>query len=721
MDGLTSMLRLNDILDKLASYQPDGNRELIEKSYVFSAKVHKGQTRMSGEPYLSHPLEVANILVDLRLDEVTIATGLLHDVLEDTCCTLEELETTFGEEIASLVNGLTKIGRISFYTAQEAEAENFRRMVLAMAKDIRVIIVKLADRVHNMRTLEFLSAGKREAIAQETLDIYSPLANRLGIASIKTELEDLALRHLKPDIYYELVRKVARKKRERERYIEEVKEIIDRALKEHEIVREVFGRPKHFYSVYKKMETQNIDFDQVDDLIAFRIIVDSLSACYAALGIIHALWKPVPGRFKDYIALPKANMYQSLHTTVIGPYGERVEIQIRTPEMHRVAEVGIACHWKYKEGREKDYVDPRFDWLRQMVESQSELKDAGEFLETVKVDLFPDEVYIFTPKGDVRQLPAGATPIDFAYSIHTEIGHHCARAKVSGKLVPLKYQLQNGDTVEILTSSNQFPSKDWLKLVKTSRARSCIRQWMKVEERNQSLALGTQILEKEFKNHGLSLSELSQNGELDKLAQAFSLTGGDDLLASVGYGRVSSLQVLGKLLPPEKLKHRAGGRLARLEKVIKRDKEGLPGAIEIKGVEDLLVRFAKCCHPLAGDRVVGFITRGRGVSVHRVSCANALSLDPERKLEVQWYLKEKGFGLAKVAVVSVDRIGLLADLSSTITAQAANIARAQIRTVEDMEAVNSFEVEVENLEHLRRVMKSLEKVEGVIKVERLAS
>jgi GTP pyrophosphokinase len=715
------MLRLNDILDKVASYHPDGNLELIEKSYVFSAKVHRGQTRLSGEPYLSHPLEVANILADLKLDEATIVTGLLHDILEDTCCTPKELEATFGKEIGGLVNGLTKISRISFYTAQEAEAENFRRMILAMAKDIRVIIVKLADRVHNMRTLEFLAASKREAIAQETLDIYAPLANRLGIASIKTELEDLSLRHLKPDIYYDLVAKVAKKKRERERYIEEVKEIIDRGLKGHEIVTEVFGRPKHFYSIYKKMETQNIDFDQIYDLIAFRIIVDSVSACYGALGIIHALWKPVPGRFKDYIALPRANMYQSLHTTVIGPYGERVEIQIRTPEMHRVAEIGIAAHWKYKEGLEKARVDSRFDWLRQMVESQSELKDAGEFLEMVKVDLFPDEVYVFTPKGDVRQLPAAATPIDFAYSIHTEVGHHCTRAKVNGKLVPLKHQLQNGDTVEIVTSPNQFPSKDWLKLIKTSRARSCVRQWMKVEERSQSIALGTQILEKEFKKHGLSLSRLSKKGELDKLAQDFSLAGGDDLLVSLGNGRISSLQVLSKLLPEEKLKPRATGRLAKLEKVIKRDKEGLPGAIEIKGMEDLLVRFAKCCHPLAGDRVVGFITRGRGVSVHRVSCASALSFDPERKLEVQWYLKEKGLGLAKLVVVCADRIGLLAELSSTITGQAANIARAQIRTAEDMKAINTFEVEVESLEHLQRVMKSLEKVEGVIKVDRLAS
>lgn len=713
------MLRLTDILDKVASYLSGADLELIKRAYVFSAKVHRGQNRLSGEPYLSHPLEVANILADLKLDETTIATGLLHDALEDTWCTAEELEATFGKEVASLVEGLTKISRLSFYTKQEAEAENFRKMLLAMARDVRIIIIKLADRIHNMRTLEPLAKDKKEAIAQETLDIYAPLANRLGIASMKTELEDLALRYLKPDIYYDLVKKVAKKKREREKYIEEVKGIILSKIEEEGIKGEVFGRPKYFYSIYKKMESQNLDFDQVYDLIAFRVVVPTVGDCYAVLGLVHSIWKPVPGRFKDYIALAKANMYQSLHTTVIGPYGERVEVQIRTAEMHRVAEVGIAAHWRYKEGLEKEEVDQRFDWLRQMVEWQRDLKDPGEFMETVKVDLFPDEVFVFTPKGDVRQFPHGATPIDFAYSIHTEIGQHCAGARVSGKLVPLKYQLQNGDTLEIITSANQYPSKDWLKLVKTTRARSKIRQWMKVEERSRSISLGQEICKKEFKKHGLNLASFSKSGELAKIAEGFSFQSIEDLMAAVGYGRISAFQVAAKVLPPEKLKERAESHFSKLEKVVKKEKDGSLAAIEIKGMEDLLVRFAKCCNPLAGDRVVGFITRGRGVTVHRVNCANALSLEPERKLEVQWDLKEKAWGLAKIGVVCVDRVGLLADLSATITSQAANIANAQIRTIEDRKAVNTFQVEVSNLNHLRKIMKSLEKVEGVIKVERL--
>lgn len=714
------MLRLTDILDKVMSYHPGADLDLIKKAYVFCAKVHKGQVRLSGEPYLNHPLEVANILVDLRLDDKTVAVGLLHDTLEDTCCMAEELEVAFGKEITSIVEGLTKISRLSFLSRQEAEAENFRKMMLAMAQDVRVIIIKLADRVHNMRTLEPHSQEKRQAIAQETLDIYAPLANRLGIASIKTELEDLSLRYLKPEVYYNLVKKVAKKKREREKYIEEVKGIISQNLKENSIRAEVSGRSKHFYGIYKKMETQSLDFDQVYDLIGFRIIVDSVADCYTALGVIHSLWKPVPGRFKDYVALPKANMYQSLHTTVIGPYGERVEIQIRTPEMHRVAEMGIAAHWRYKEGVSRQAVDPRFDWLRQMVEWQSELKDPGEFLETVKVDFFPDEVYVFTPKGDVRALPQGATPLDFAYSIHTEIGHHCGGARVNGKLVPLKYQLQNGETVEIITSSHQFPSKDWLKLVKTTRARSRIRQWMKVEERQRSISLGKEICEKEFKKHGLSFSKCRKSGELASLAQGFSLQSAEDLMASIGYGKLSAFQVVNKILPPDQQKPRELAPVAGLERGAKREGEGPSDAIEIKGMGDVLIRFAKCCNPLAGDRVVGFITRGRGVAIHRVNCRNALSLDPERKLEVQWDLKEKGYGQAKIGVVCVDRVGLLADLSSKITSLAANIARAQIRTVQDR-AVNTFEVEVDSLAHLQQIMRSLEKVEGVIKVERLPS
>ena len=714
------MLRLNDILDKVSSYHPTADLDLIRRAYVFSAKVHRGQLRLSGEPYLNHPLEVANILADLRLDEVTISTGLLHDTLEDTYCTREELEAVLGQEVASLVEGLTKIGRISFYTRQEAEAENFRKMILAMAKDIRIVIIKLADRLHNMRTLEHQPQAKVEAIAKETLEIYAPLANRLGMASIKTELEDLSLRYLKPDIYYDLVKKVAKKRKEREKYVEEVKGILVRALKEQGIRGEVAGRPKHLYGIYQKMEAQGLEFDQIYDLIAFRIIVDTKAECYASLGVVHSLWTPVPGRFKDYIALPKANMYQSLHTTVIGPYGERMEVQIRTHEMHRVAEVGIAAHWKYKE-RVGVQVDPRFDWLRQMVEWQKDIKDPSEFLETFKVDLFPDQVYVFTPKGDVKEFPKGATPIDFAYSIHTEIGHHCAGAKVNGKLVSLKYQLQNGDTVEIITSPHQTPSKDWLKIVKTSRARGKIRQWIKMEERSRSISLGREICEKELRKQGLNLERLLKSGEMAKLAQEFSYQVPEDLMAAIGYGRISVSKLVGKILPPERLPERP--RPSALEKVIRREKEGSPGAIAIKGMDDVLIRFAKCCHPLAGDRVIGFITRGRGVTIHRATCPQALSFDPERKLEVQWDIKEKEkvWGLAKIGVVSLDRIGLLADLSASISSQGANIARAQIGTAEDRTAINTFEVEVSDLEHLNNVIKSLERVEGVIKVERLTN
>lgn len=708
------MLRLTDILDKVSAYHSSADLDLIKKAYVFSAKVHKGQLRLSGEPYLTHPMEVANILADLRLDEVTISAGLLHDTLEDTWCTRPELDAAFGEEIASLVEGLTKISKITFFTKQEQEAENFRKMILAMAKDVRIVVIKLADRVHNMRTLEYLPMERQEAVARETLDIYAPLANRLGIGFIKNELEDQALKYLKADIYYDLVKKVAKKRRERENFIEEVKEVISKKIAEAGIRGEVSGRPKHFYGIYKKMEDQKLEFDQVFDLIAFRVIVESVAECYAVLGMIHSLWKPVPGRFKDYVALPKANMYQSLHSTVIGPHGERMEVQIRSYDMHRVAEVGIAAHWMYKEGLEDQGVDKRFSWLRQMVEWQSELKDSSEFLESLKVDLFPGEVYVFTPKGDVREFPAGATPIDFAYSIHTEIGHHCAGAKVNGKLMPLKYQLQTGDTVEIVTSAHQHPSKDWLKIVKTSRARSKIRQWIKVEERERSISLGREICEKEFRKHDLNFGKLYKSGEIEKIASAMSYPSPDDLLAAVGYGKTSGQQILGRLLPPESLKGKE-----RAPRLSLKAKEGAAGAVLIKGVEDVLVRFGKCCSPLAGDRVIGFITRGRGVTIHRVNCPNAMNSDPERKLEVQWKVMDGVRGVAKIVVVSVDKIGLLAAMSAKITAQAANIARAQITTTEDKKAVNTFEVEVDSLDHLQSVMKSLEKVEGVINVKRL--
>ncbi len=716
------MIRLNDILDRVAAYNPKADLDVISKAYVYSAKVHQGQVRRSGEPYLSHPLEVTAILCDLKLDVASIATGLLHDTVEDTYATLDEIRTMFGDEIAELVDGVTKISKISFSTTEEQQAENFRKMLLAMAKDIRVILIKLADRLHNMRTLEYMPPEKQQRIAQETLDIYAPLANRLGIAWIKSELEDLSLRYLKPDIYYELVTKVAKKKRERKKYIDEVKGIIAEKLKEFGIEAEVTGRPKHFYSIYQKMRQQNLDFDQVYDLIAFRCLVGSVKECYEALGVIHSLWKPVPGRFKDYIAMPKANGYQSLHTTVIGPYGERVEVQIRTHEMHRVAEEGIAAHWKYKEGKADGLskADQQFAWLRQLLEYQQEVRDPKEFLDTVKVDLFSDEVYVFTPKGDVKAFPKGATPIDFAYAVHTDVGHHCVGARVSGRLVPLKYELQNGDIVEIITSPQGHPSADWLKLVKTSRARSKIRHWIKVEQRDRSILLGRELLDKEFKKYDADFGKLAKGKEIEAALAGFNVPDLDSLLANVGYGRISPYQVASKVLPPEVVRqpHQRDGVLGR---VFRRPARKAASAIRIKDVEDVLVRFGKCCNPLPGDPIVGFISRGRGVSVHVASCPMTFGWDPERRVEVQWDLDLREARPVKIQVVSADKKGLLAEVSSAITANEANISSAQITTTPDRKAVNTFEIMVSDLDHLRNVIKALEKVKGVIKVERVTA
>src|SRR5512135_2191998 len=548
------MLRFNDILERLALYNPNADTDLLRKAYVFSAKVHLGQVRLSGEPYLNHPLEVAGILTQLRLDVASVATGLLHDTVEDTLTTLKEIQDNFGEEIAQLVNGLTKISQISLRSSEEHQAENFRKMILAMVKDIRVILIKLADRLHNMRTLKYHSLEKQVEIAQETLDIYAPLANRLGIDWIKSELEDLAFQYLYPEVYNEIRQKIARKEKERARYVDEVKRTLMKKLYENFIEGEVTGRLKQIYSIYLKMKEQNIDFDQVYDITAFRVIVNSIKECYDVLGILHSLWKPIPGKFKDYIGLPKENLYQSLHTTVIGPYGERIEIQIRTHEMHRIAEEGIAAHWKYKEGKVVEEADDkRFTWLRQLVEWQRDLKDDAEFIESVKVDLFPHEVYIFTPKGAVKQFPIGATPVDFAYSIHSDVGNHCVGARVNGRLVPLRYEFQSGDTVEITTSPNQKPSKDWLKFVKTSRAKTKIRQWFKTEEREKSIALGKEILDKELRKYDLQQAKLIKSGELAKAAAEFSFQGVDDLIAAVGYGKVTANQVIGKIVPQERL------------------------------------------------------------------------------------------------------------------------------------------------------------------------
>ena len=714
------MIRLNDILDKVVSYNPAPDLDLIRKAYVYCAKVHQGQTRLSGEPYLVHPMEVAGLLADLRLDVPTVVTGLLHDTIEDTLTTREELAGVFGEEVANLVEGVTKISKILFKTKEESQAENFRKMLLAMANDIRVILVKLADRLHNMRTLQYQPEPKQRSIARETLDIYAPIANRLGISWIKSELEDLSFRYLEPQIYYDLASKVTKKKKERESYVEEVRKIIADKLVEHDIKGEVYGRSKHLYSIWRKMQNRSVDIDQIYDLIAIRVMVNDIRECYEVLGLVHSTWKPIPGRFKDYIAMPKGNMYQSLHTTVIGLDGERMEVQIRTSEMHRVAEAGIAAHWKYKEGKGYDEKEvKRFAWLRQLLEWQQELQDSHEFMNTVKVELFPEEVYVFTPRGDVKSFPKGSTPIDFAYTIHTDIGHRCVGAKVNGKLVPLKYELKNGDIIEVITSPHHTPSKDWLKIVRSSRARNKIRAWIKTEERVRSISLGKEILEKEFRRFSLNLSKLQKSGELKQVAIDFGYLSDDDLMASVGYGKLSCHQVLGKLLPEEKLVERQEQKESRIGKAISKLTGKSTSAIQIGGVDDVLVRFGKCCNPVPGDDIVGFITRGRGVTVHTADCPIALESDPDRRIIVDWNRERKAALPVKIKVTCHDQKGILANITVAITNCEANISSASIQSTVDRRGVNIFEVDVTSLEHLNRVINNIMKIHGVTHVERM--
>ena len=713
-------MTIAELVERVRGYTPTAPVEVIQKAYEFSAEVHKGQRRASGETYLTHPLQVASIIADMRLDVPSIATGLLHDTVEDTLATLPQIEEKFGSEIAALVDGVTKIGQINFTSREEKQAENFRKMLLAMARDIRVILVKLADRTHNMRTLGHLAPERQVEIAQETLDIYAPLAHRLGIYWIKSDLEDNALRFLHPEVYYQLKRSVAKRKAERERYIKEVISVLAKRLGEAEMEADVNGRPKHFYSIYQKMQAQNLLYDQIYDLVAFRIVVDSVGECYEALGVVHANWKPVPGRFKDYIALPKANGYQSMHTTVIGPYGERIEIQIRTREMHRVAEYGVAAHWRYKKPAPGEADDgQRFAWPRQMLEWQQQLQDPQEFLRSVKEDLFTEEVFVFTPKGDLLNFPVGATVIDFAYRIHSEVGHHCAGARVNGKIVPLRYQLQSGDTVEIVTTGNQAPSKDWLKLVKTSRAKARIRAYIKAQQSSRSIAVGREILERDLARHQLDYARLRNDGTLKRVAQDLDQRDEDTLLASLGYGKVTAQQVLAKILPAEEIERRrekSEGRLQRLLRLVSRQ---ATGGVQVSGVEDVLVRFGKCCSPLPGERITGFITRGRGVTVHALDCPKVLESDPQRRIDVQWENGKSTPRAVRVEVTCVDRPGLLAAMSKAISSAGINITRAQVHALADRKAQNVFEVMVGSAEELNRVMRNLGRVRGVMKVARV--
>jgi GTP pyrophosphokinase len=719
------MLQVDQLIQRVRTYQPSVDGELIQRAYDYSFRMHAGQTRKSGQPYIVHPVSVAGIIADLRLDAASVCAGLLHDVVEDTLATTDDLTKEFGVEVAELVDGVTKLSKINFTSKEDRQAENFRKMVVAMARDIRVLLIKLCDRLDNMRTLEHVTHEVQERVSRETLEIYAPLANRLGIQSFKSELEDLSFKYLEPDLHSELVTQLHQTKKERDKYITEVCKTLSGRLAEQGFAAEVYGRAKHLYSVFRKMKSQESGLEGVHDLIAFRVLVESVSDCYAALGVIHSQWTPVPGRFKDYVALPKPNMYQSLHTTVIGPGRERIEIQIRTHEMHRVAERGIAAHWKYKErgGGITDQDAQRFSWLRQLLEWQKELKDPAEFLEGVKVELFQDEVYVFTPKGDVRVFPRGATPIDFAYQIHTHLGDHVTGARINGKMESLRYKLRNGDVVEVLTNPHQHPSKDWIDLVGTTRARSKIRNFLRQEQRDRSKRLGEELLERELHKAGISASKLLKNeAELRRLYDLLKVQNFEEMLIGIGYGKIDTDEIVKAVAPPDEQgqdsKPPAGlreGRLAGLvRKVIKRDE----GAIRINGIDDVLVRYAKCCNPLPGDDIVGFITRGRGVTIHRRGCSKAFDMDPERRVEITWDSKAQINRAVQLRIVTANQPGILANVGQTFMAQSINISEANCRASDDGRAVNLFSFVCQDLQQLKNVMKALQKVKGVVLVER---
>ena len=711
------MRTLSDLLTEIPRYQAGGDVYLVRRAYEFTQEVHRGQRRVSGEPYDIHPLAVAGLLVEFKMDATTVAAGLLHDVLEDTATSKTVLVERFGGDIAELVDGVTKIGKLAFASREERQAENFRKMLVAMARDIRVLMIKLADRLHNMRTLHYLPPEKQRAIGRETLDIYAPLAHRLGMAKVKGELEDLALRALHPDVYDDLQRRVAKRRLEREAEINQVVTILSTKLSEVGISVQITGRPKHFSSIYKKMQAGR-EFDEIYDLTAVRILASAVRECYGALGMVHSLWKPVPGRFKDFIAIPKSNMYQSLHTTVIGPKGDPVEIQIRTPEMHRIAEEGIAAHWLYKEKKDRSGLDQAFVWLRQLLEWQKEMKDPREFMETVKVDLFPDEVYVFTPKGDVKALPEGSTPIDFAYAVHTEVGNRCAGARVNGKLVPLRHVLQQGDIVEIATSPTQKPSRDWLKTIKSTRARSKVKQWLRTEERARSLTLGRELLDREARKHRVPLATILEAEELRKLATEHGYTTVDDLLAGLGYGKLAASTVVARFLPTEVPAEPRTETKPPKPARLRTD----AGGVTVKGVDDVLVRFAKCCGPVPGDAIVGFITRGRGITVHSRECPNlaAGAVDSERTVTVEWAFVDQQALPVKIAVhIGRDRPGLLADISTAISSRQANIVKAEVTVTEDRKGLNHFTVEVKDLDQLQGVMAAISAIRDVIGVERV--
>ena len=728
---------LQELIDKIREYAPNSDIELVEKAYYYGKKAHDGQLRKSGEPYFIHPIAVANILAEMELDFQTIAAGLLHDVVEDTEYTYEDIKNEFGQEVADLVDGVTKLGQIKYQSKEETQAENLRKMFLAMSKDIRVILIKLADRLHNMRTLKFMPPEKAKSKATETLEIYGGIANRLGIYKIKWELEDIALRYIDADGYYELVDKVAKKRSQREAYIHGIVDILREKFQDVNIKCDVTGRPKHFYSIYRKMKNKNKDFEEIYDLMAVRIIVDSVKDCYAVLGMVHTLWKPIPGRFKDYIAMPKPNMYQSLHTIVVGPDGEPVEIQIRTKEMHNIAEYGIAAHWKYKEGKstsKQSKTEEKLQWLRQMLEWEKDLKDPQEFMDALKDDLFNSQVYVFTPKGDVIELPAGSTPIDFAYRVHTNIGNKCVGAKINGRIVPLDYKLQNGNIVEILTSSNSHgPSRDWVNMVQTPNAKSKIRQWFKKERREENIERGTTILEKELKRYGIPMKDPVCEKQMIQLAKKFNQPSVEDLIATIGYGGIMSSQIVPKIRDvygKELAKKNAENKsiedinkqnIAKQENKKKRRKM-LPQGITVEGIDNILVRFAKCCNPIPGDEIIGYITKGRGVAVHRKDCPNS-NLENEyfknRIVNVSWETSKVASFEAEIQIVTEDRRGIINDITHTVAVEKISLNGINARKSKDNIVNVNLLVEVNSIEQLNLLMKKIKSVPGVEDIYRV--
>ncbi|HBE80920.1 MAG TPA: (p)ppGpp synthetase [Firmicutes bacterium] len=707
---------IEDFLAKLAEIKSEADLTRIKASFEFAQKAHFGQKRESGEDFVQHPLEVASIVFDLGMDTTSIMAAFLHDVVEDTPIDIEEIRKQFGSEVALLVDGVTKLTRLAFQSKQEQQMENLRKMFLAMAQDLRVIIIKLADRLHNMRTLKHLPEEKQKKIAKETLEIYAPLTHRLGMWKVKWELEDLALRYLDPEAYYDLVNKVAMKRQEREGIISAVKQTLQRALAEIELKAEVQGRPKHFFSIYEKMQEQGKDFSEIYDLMGLRVIVPTVQDCYEVLGIVHTLWKPMPGRFKDYVAMPKSNMYQSLHTTVIGPNGEPLEIQIRTWEMHRTAEYGIAAHWLYKENSPDDKeLHEKIAWLRHLIEWQGEMKDSEEFMETLRIGLFMDEVFIFTPKGDVKNLPAGSTPVDFAYSIHSALGHQCTGAKINGRLVPLDYQLKNGDIIQIISSKQSTgPSRDWLQFVKTSKAKNRIRQWLREQLREENIQIGREMIERELRKRGMDIQENMRQENLLETTKKFGFTIIDDLLSAVGDYKVTANQVLGKMgLEKEPLRPLKSEFEER-----KRTRKSSQG-IKVRGVENLLVRFSKCCNPVPGDPIVGYITRGKGVSVHRQDCPNLGSEDNERIIEVAWDQEIQGTYPVDIEIEGLDRVNFLTDIMNAISEMKLYLSAAKARSKKGLAFIN-LTLEIAHSDQIQLIFKRVKKVEGVQRIYRVS-